>query len=384
MRVITDVSDLSGKCVMVRVDYNVPMEGGKITDDERIVGTLPTIQYLLQRGASVILASHLGRPNGTRFQKKYSMEPVVLALERLLGRGVRLAPNDKRKARRLAAELKPEQILMLENLRFNAGEKANDPEFAEYLASLADIVVNDAFGAMHREHASIVGVEKLLPAYAGLLVAKEVSAFKQILELEDGRLTLVLGGSKVSDKIGMIEKLLDKAKTIIIGGAMCFTFLKACGHDVGKSKVELDYLEYAKQLITNANGRGIEVVLPLDVVLEDGSACDGARIPPDGIGLDIGEQSCWDFMDAIRRSTHVFWNGPMGMFERPPFDIGSRAVASAMAISHSAFTVVGGGDSAAAVKQFGMAQLMTHVSTGGGAALKLLERGTLPGLEVLE
>jgi phosphoglycerate kinase len=311
------------------------------------------------------------------------MEPVKLVLERLLGMSVTLAPLDRKKAYRAAKALKPGEVLMLENLRFDPGEKSNSQEFIDYLASLADLVVNEAFGAMHRKHASIDGVARKLPSYAGFLVAKEVEAFQRLLNPNLRNLTLVLGGAKVADKIPMIEQLLDKTRTILVGGAMCYTFLAAQGYSVGKCLVDTENLEYVRGLIRKADARGIRIVLPTDIRLTNGTVCDVSAIPSDGEGLDIGERTYWSFMREIEYSDIVFWNGTMGVSEIPMFELGTMAVAYAIALNRDAFTVVGGGDTAAAVKRLGIIYLIDHVSTGGGASLKLIEKGTLVGLEAL-
>jgi phosphoglycerate kinase len=383
LRVITDVEDLQDKTVLVRTDYNVPVNGQReVTDDARVAGTLRTLNYLLQHGAKVVIASHFGRPRETReFQEEFSLGPVRLVLERLLGRPVILAPLDRREACIAVKALRSGEVLMLENLRFDPGEKSNDPDFVDYLASLVDLVVDEAFGAMHRKHASIVGVEECLPSYAGFLVESEVAAFQKLLDPMLRGLTLVLGGAKVDDKIGMIERLLDRTQTLIIGGAMFNAFLAAQGHEIGK-QIDRVSVDYARQLTAKTSDR-LNLVLPNDVTLSNGRSCRVKDIPAHGEAWDIGKESRRRFAHIIGDSSCIFWNGPMGMFERPPFDLGTRAIAYSMALNRDAFTMVGGGDSAAAVRQFGVEHLITHVSTGGGASLEFIERGTLPGLEVL-
>ncbi len=382
--------DVRGKRVLVRVDFNVPLAEGAVTDDTRVRAALPTLRYLIDRHARVIVVSHLGRPKGEP-DPAFSLRPVRRVLARLLGRNVHfveatVGPDVTEAVERMVDG----EILMLENVRFNPGEKANDPEFAKELASLADIYVDDAFGAVHRAHASTVGVTHFLPAYAGMLLAREVETLTSMLAEPTRPFVAILGGSKVSDKFGVIDRLLDHVDTLVIGGGMCFTLLVAMGVEVGRSLVEDDWIEPAKQMIEKASARGVDLLLPVDFVVADAIAEDAdtkivgrEEIPADLMGLDIGPTTVELYKDAIARARTIFWNGPMGVFELKPFETGTREVAVAVARNARAISVVGGGDSVAALKKFDAEERVTFVSTGGGASMKLLEGSKLPGLEAL-
>jgi phosphoglycerate kinase len=383
--------DVSGKKVLLRCDFNVPRDKqtNAITDDKRIVASLPTIRYLLSHGAAVIACSHLGRPKG-EWKSELSLAPVAQRLSQLLGQEVEMAkdvvgPDAQAKA----AALQSGQVLLLENLRYHPEEEKNDPAFAKALADLAQVYVSDAFGTVHRAHASTAGVAAYLPAVAGLLVQKELDVMGGALADPKRPFVAVLGGSKVSDKIGVINHLLELADTLIIGGGMAYTFLKAQGHGIGASLCEEDKVEYAADMLKKAKERGVQFLLPVDHVAAASFAADAAPVPvdatsiPDGLmGLDIGPRSAQLFADALQSAGTVVWNGPMGVFEFPAFAKGTQAVAKAMADS-GAITIVGGGDSAAAVEQLGYADQMTHISTGGGASLEFLEGLELPGVACL-
>ncbi len=384
---IRDV-ELNGKRVLMRVDFNVPMENGHITDDTRIQAALPTIKYALEQGAKVILMSHLGRPNGEN-NPKYSLEPVAKKLGDLLEKEVVFCRETiGENAEKLSESLKTGDVVLLENTRFFPGEKKNDPEFAKSLAKLGDIHVNDAFGTAHRAHASNVGVAKLLPSVAGLLMEKEIEMLSKVTYSPEKPYVVVLGGSKVSDKIGVIENLLNKADKLLVGGAMMFTFLKAQGHEVGSSKFEEDKLDLAKEILEKVGKSGIKLILPVDAVcakeLKAGVETrifDTAEGIPDGwMGLDIGPKTVELFQSELSGSKTVVWNGPMGVFEIDDFAIGTKAIAKTLANMKDALTVIGGGDSAAAVKKFGLEDEVSHVSTGGGASLEFLEGKELPGI----
>ena len=382
--------DVRGKRVLVRVDFNVPIDGESVVDDTRVRAAMPTLRYLVDHGARVIIASHLGRPNGAP-DLKYSLKPVRRTLQRLLGRNVYFAPETVGQETTESVErLIDGEVLMLENLRFNPGEKANDPEFAKQLASLADIYVDDAFGAAHRAHASTEGVTHYLPAYAGLLLAREVETLTDMLADPARPFVAILGGSKVSDKFGVIDRLIDCVDVLLIGGGMAFTFLVAQGIEVGSSIVETDWVEPAKAMLAKAEEKGCDLVLPVDFVAADAFAEDAEtrivgreEIPSDMMGLDIGPASDESFKHEISRAKTIFWNGPMGVFEMKPFENGTRAVAEAISRNNRAVSVVGGGDSVAALKKFNLEDRVTFVSTGGGASMKLLEGSTLPGVDAL-
>lgn len=388
-KTVKDV-DVRGKRVLVRVDFNVPLAEGAVADDTRVRAALPTLRYLVDHGARVIIVSHLGRPDGAP-DPRYSLRPVRRVLQRLLGRNVVFVDDVVGpEAREAVSRMVDGEVLMLENVRFHPGEKANDDEFARQLASLADLYVNDAFGAAHRAHASTAGVARYLPAVAGLLLAREVETLTSMLADPERPFVAVLGGSKVSDKFGVIGRLLDVVDTLVIGGGMCFTLLAAKGVSVGRSILEPDWVEPARSVLARAQERGVEMLLPVDFVVAESPAEDvetrvvgREEIPPDLMGLDIGPATIELFKDAISRARTVFWNGPMGVFELTPFEAGTRAVAAAIARNHRATTVVGGGDSVAALKKFDFEGRVTFVSTGGGASMKLLEGATLPGVEAL-
>ncbi|MBS5133830.1 MAG: phosphoglycerate kinase [Oscillospiraceae bacterium] len=408
--------DVKGKKVLLRCDFNVPQDKttGAITDDKRIVAALPTIRYLLEEGAAVIACSHLGKPNATfdSFVKKQtekgkdpatlteeawkkslaklSLAPVAKRLSELLGREVIMAsdvvgPDAQAKA----AALQPGQILLLENTRFEKGETKNDPALAKAMASMAEVYVSDAFGAVHRAHASTAGVADYLPAVSGFLIQKELEIIGGALANPKRPLVAILGGSKVSSKIGVINNLLEIADTIIIGGGMTYTFLKAQGGSVGKSLLEADWLDYCNDMMKKAKDKGVKLLLPEDTVCaKEFSAeaepitVDSMNIPDDCMGMDIGPKAIAAYSEAVKDAGTVIWNGPMGVFEFPAFAAGTKAVAEALSKS-SAITIIGGGDSAAAVQQLGYADKMTHISTGGGASLEFMEGKELPGVACL-
>ena len=386
-----EAADVHGKRVLVRVDFNVPVKEGVVTDDTRIRAALPTTSYLLEHGAKVILMSHRGRPSGTGYEEEFSIKPAAERLAQLVDAPVSVASDvagDDAHAK--AEKLQEGEILVLENLRFDPREKKNDPAFCEELASLADVYVNDAFGTAHRAHASTTGVAHLLPAYAGYLLAGEVSTLSGMLADPKRPFVAILGGSKVSDKVGVIDALIDKADTIIIGGGMCFTFLLAKGYEVGTSLKEEDWVERARAMMDKAQAAGCELLLPVDVVAADKFAedantvtCAADAIPADMMGLDIGPETEKLYADAIAKGATVFWNGPMGVFEMKAFEHGTLAVCEAVAANEAAATIIGGGDSVAAVNKFDMADRMTFISTGGGASMELVEGKALPGVEAL-
>lgn len=382
--------DVKGKRVLVRVDFNVPMDSEKnITDDTRIKAALPTIQYLLDNNAKVILVSHLGRPKG-KFNMEYSMKPVAKRLSELLGKQVIVADDvigEDAKAK--ANALKDGEVLLLENVRFHAEEEKNDPDFSKELASLADVFVNDAFGTAHRAHASTTGVASYLPAVSGFLIEKELNFMGGALENPERPFVAILGGAKVSDKIGVITNLLDKVDSLLIGGGMAYTFIKAEGYEIGKSLLEEDKLELAKNLIEKAKQKGVKLLLPVDTVvsaeLKSGvpyEVVDIDKMPNDKIGVDIGPKTIEEFSKVIKDAKTVVWNGPMGVFEIREFAKGTEAIAKAMS-ECSGTTIIGGGDSAAAVEQLGYADKVSHISTGGGASLEFLEGKVLPGIAAL-
>ncbi|MBI5837217.1 MAG: phosphoglycerate kinase [Candidatus Eisenbacteria bacterium] len=386
--------DVKGRRVLVRVDFNVPLDGARVTDDTRLVASLPTIRYLIEKGARVILMSHLGRPKGAP-NPKYGMAPVAARLGELLRMPVKLAPDCVGDATRaLALALADGQVLLLENLRFHAEEEANDAAFATRLAELGEVYVNDAFGSAHRAHASTEAVAKLLPqAASGFLMQKELDYLGRALAEPKRPFVAVLGGSKISGKIDVIENLMGKVDSLLVGGAMMFTFYKARGMETGRSLVEADRVEMAAKILAAAKSRGVDLVLPTDVLVgssaekSDGSekAVAADQIPAEGVGLDIGPDSAQEYARRIQGARTVVWNGPMGVFEVPEFSHGTLAVAQAMAeaTAKGATTVVGGGDSAAAVNQLGLEARMSHVSTGGGASLEFLEGKALPGVAAL-
>jgi phosphoglycerate kinase len=381
--------DAAGTRVLLRADLNAPLDGGAVADDLRLQAALPTLRLLLDGGARVVLASHLGRPDG-EVDPAYSMAPVGRRLGELLGREVPVArdvigPD----ARERVDGLGDGDVVLLENLRFDPGEKANDDGFADALAAMVDAYVDDAFGAAHRAHASISGVPARVPGYAGLLLERELEVLGGLLEEPARPYVAVLGGAKVSDKLTVLENLLDRVDDLAVGGAMCFTFLRAEGHDVGASRVEADQVDTVRDLMARARRAGVRVHLPTDVVVApdfDEHATPTTvpvdAIPDDQMGLDVGPDTVAEYADAIRAAGAVFWNGPMGVFEWEAFAAGTRGVAEAMA-GTEAFTVVGGGDSAAAIRRFGLDDAVDHVSTGGGASLELLEGRALPGVVAL-
>ena len=387
-----DSLDAAGKKVLVRVDFNVPVKDGVVTDDTRIRAALPTIEKLVADGARVILMSHLGRPSGTGYEEAFSLRPAALRLSELLGKPVVFASDTVGEdAQAKAAALRDGDVLLLENLRFDKREKKNDPAFCEQLAALADVYVNDAFGTAHRAHASTAGVAALLPAYAGYLMTREVSTLSGMLDEPKRPFVAILGGSKVSDKIKVIDALIDKCDTLIIGGGMCFTFLRAQGLSVGTSLKEEDWVERAGEMLAKAKERGVELLLPVDVVVADRFAEDADHvtvmadsIPNDMMGLDIGAGTAAMYAEAISKAKTVFWNGPMGVFEMDAFAAGTKAVAEAVAANKEGDTIIGGGDSVAAVNKFDLADQMTFISTGGGASMELVQGEKLPGVEALK
>ncbi len=392
---IEDV-EVAGKRVLVRCDFNVPLKDGKITSDKRIVEALPTIKYLMDKGAKVILCSHMGKPKGA-VVPKYTLAPVAARLTELLGTTVELAadtigPDAKAKA----AALKEGQAVLLENTRFDPREEKNDPEFAKELASMADIFVNDAFGAAHRAHASTAGVAQHggLPAVCGYLIQKEIGVMGKALSDPARPFVAILGGAKVADKLNVIANLLTKADTLIIGGGMAYTFLKAKGYEIGTSLFDETKVDYCRDMLAKAEEKGVKLLLPIDTVVAKSfpdpidaeievKTVDSDKIPADMMGLDIGEKTRVLFADAAKAAKTVVWNGPMGVFENPTLAKGTISVAQALADSE-AITIVGGGDSAAACEQLGFASKITHISTGGGASLEFLEGLELPGIACLE
>ena len=383
-------ADLKGKRVLIRVDFNVPLKDGAVTDNTRIKAALPTIKYILDNGASLVVMTHLGRPKGEK-NEKYSLAPVAAEFSKLLGKDVKLASDvigDE--VKKEVEALKPGDVLLLENVRFYKEEEGNDPEFAKTLASYGDIYCNDAFGTAHRAHASTEGVSHYLPSYAGFLIEKEVKFMAPLLENPEKPFVAIIGGSKVSSKITVLESLVRTCDTIVIGGGMAYTFLKVQGHTIGKSLVEDDYLETASSFLKKAEEKGVKVILPVDHVAaaefdENASpvAVDSVDIPADLMGMDIGPKTTALIVEAVKGAKSVVWNGPMGVFEFASFAKGTEEVAKALAAS-DATTVVGGGDSVAAINKFGLADKISHVSTGGGASLEFLEGKELPGIKALE
>jgi phosphoglycerate kinase len=389
-RTVRDLEVAGGDAVLARVDFNVPLEAGRVSDDARIRAALPTIELLLDRQARLILCSHLGRPKGR--DPETSLAPASSRLGELIDAPVHQAPEVVGpEVRRGVDRLDPGSVLVLENTRWERGETENDPALSKELASLADSYVNDAFGSAHRAHASTVGVaERLRPAVAGLLLEREVTTLRSIVEAPKRPLVVVLGGAKVTDKIALIERFLDNADALLIGGAMCFSFFRAQGIATGDSLVEEEGVRLARDALAKAEGARCGLLLPVDLVLGESFAADterreqdGVEVPDGWMGLDVGPRTCAAYGEEIARASTIFWNGPMGAFELPSFAAGTRAVAEAVARA-SGVSVVGGGDSGAALVEFGLADRIDHLSTGGGASLALLEGKQLPGLEVLD
>ena len=388
---INTVEDLAvaGKKVLVRCDFNVPLSDGKITSDKRIVASLPTIKYLIKNDAKVILCSHLGRPKG-EFKPEFSLAPVAARLSELLGQEVKMAKDVVgESAQSLAASLKDGEVMLLENVRFHKEETKNDPEFSKKLASLADLYVNDAFGSAHRAHSSTTGVADYLPSACGYLIQKEIEFMGNALANPKRPLVAILGGAKVSDKIGVITNLLDKCDTIIIGGGMAYTVMKALGDEIGTSLLEADRVDEAKAMMETAKAKGVKFIIPVDNKVgreydpnTEAMVISSDNIPEGWMGLDIGPKTQALFADAIKGSGTVIWNGPMGVSEWENFAAGTIAVAKAVAES-GAISIIGGGDSAAAVQKLGFADKMSHISTGGGASLEFLEGKELPGIAAL-
>ncbi len=382
--------DLKGKKVLVRCDFNVPMdENQNITNNARIVGAIPTIKYLLENECKIILCSHLGRPKG-EFKPEFSLEPVAKELSKLLGQEVIMSKDVIGNDTKTKAEnLKPGEILLLENVRFHKEETENDLEFAKELASLAEVYVNDAFGTTHRAHSSTAGVANFLPAVSGFLIEKELKYLGNAVSNPERPFVAILGGSKVSDKIGVINNLLDKVDTLIIGGGMAYTFLKAQGYEIGNSICELDKLDLAKELMEKAEQKGVKFMLPVDTKVgkefkqdTESKTVKSSEIPEGWEGLDIGEETIKLYSEELEKAKTVVWNGPLGVFEFDQFAVGTNAIAKKLA-EIDATTIIGGGDSAAAVAKAGLGDKMTHISTGGGASLEFLEGKELPGIECL-
>ncbi|MDI6874607.1 phosphoglycerate kinase [Candidatus Solincola sp.] len=389
-KTVRDV-EVAGKRVLVRVDFNVPLtESGEIEDDTRIRAALPTLRYLLDKGASLVIMSHLGRPKG-QVVDKLRLDPVAKRLGELLGAPVRkLDQVVGPEVEEVCSALRPGEAVLLENLRFHPGETANDPEFAAALARLGDLYVNDAFGAAHRAHASVVGVAERLPAVAGLLMEKELRALGGLVQNPGRPFVAVLGGSKISDKLKVLSRLRELVDTLILGGGMCFTIMKWKGLEIGKSLCEEDFLDQVGELVEGGPAGGAEILLPRDLVVADdfrpdaeSRVVDAEHIPPGWMGLDIGPRTCEAYASRIGQAATVFWNGPMGVFEWERFQEGTRRVAEAIA-SSGAVTVAGGGDTIAAIRKFGLEDRFTHISTGGGASMEFLEGKVLPGVEVLQ
>lgn len=381
--------EVKGQRVFVRVDFNVPMANGVITDDTRIRAAIPTIEYLVEQGAKVILASHLGRPKG-EVKEEMRLTAVGVRLAELIGKPVtKLDESIGKGVEKAVTNMQDGDILLLENVRFHAGEEKNDPALAEAFSKLADVYVNDAFGAAHRAHASTEGIAKHVPAVSGFLMQKELDVLGKALSNPERPFTAIIGGAKVKDKIGVIESLLEKVDHLIIGGGLSFTFIKAQGYDIGKSLLEEDKIELAKSFIDKAKARGVQLHMPIDAVVAnefskeaETKIVDVDAIPADWMGLDIGPKTAANYAEVIQNSKLIIWNGPMGVFEMDKFANGTKTVAEAMA-NTAGYTVIGGGDSAAAVEKFDVAEKMDHISTGGGASLELMEGKELPGIVAL-
>lgn len=389
-KTIRDI-DLKGKKVFVRCDFNVPLdENGNITDNRRIVAALPTIKYLLDQNCKIILASHLGRPKG-EVNPKFSLKPVATELSKLLGKEVKLAEDVVGpSAKELTSNLKEGEIVLLENVRFDAREEKNDESLSKEFATMAEVFVNDAFGTAHRAHSSTAGVAEFLPAVSGFLIEKELEFLGSALENPKRPFVAILGGAKVSDKLGVIEALLEKVDKLIIGGGMAYTFFKSMGYSVGKSICELDKLDLAQGLINKAKERNVKLVLPIDNVIAkeiapdaENKVIDSDNIPDDWEGLDIGPKTVELFKEELKDAKTIVWNGPVGFSEYEIFANGTRSIAQALAKKEDAVTIIGGGDSAAAIEKMGLSDKMTHISTGGGASLEFLEGKKLPGIECL-
>ncbi len=381
-------ADVAGKTVFVRVDFNVPIADGVITDDTRIRAALPTISWLIERNARVVLASHLGRPGG-KANDELRMAPVAARLAELLERPVTaMASITGSDVTDAVDAMNDGDVILLENLRFDPGEEANDPDFARELADLADIYVNDAFGTSHRAHASTEGIANHIPAYLGFLMQREVEALSRLLEAPEHPFIAIIGGAKVSDKIGILDHLIERVDTLLIGGGMANTFLHAQGHEVGTSLMEEDQVDTARRILEHATERGVEVMLPLDVVVAEdvdagrGTTVSISEVPAGSAIFDIGSETRRAFFRAILEAKTVFWNGPLGVAEKPTFAVGTRRVAEAVAMADG-YTVIGGGDSIAALEQIGLADQIDHVSTGGGASLEFVEGRTLPGIAMV-
>ena len=382
--------DVKGKRVFCRVDFNVPMQEGKITDETRIRAAIPTIQYLIDQGAKVILASHFGRPKG-KVVEEMRLTPVGVRLSELLGKNVQKADEAYGDSVKSIIETMNEgDVLLLENVRFYPGEEKNDSELAKSFAELADVYVNDAFGAAHRAHASTEGIAHHLPAVSGLLMEKELDVLGKALSNPERPFTAIIGGAKVKDKIGVIENLLEKVDNLIIGGGLAYTFIKAQGHEIGKSLLEADKIDLANSFIEKAKEKGVNFYMPVDAIVADDFSGDAnikevaiEEIPADWEALDIGPKTREIYRDVIQKSKLVIWNGPMGVFEIDAFAGGTKAVAEALAEAEGTYSVIGGGDSAAAVEKFNLAEKMSHISTGGGASLEFMEGKELPGVVAL-
>lgn len=383
--------DVKGKRVFCRVDFNVPMSDGEITDDTRIRAALPTINYLVDQGAKVILASHLGRPKG-QVNEEMRLTKVAERLSELLNKEVQKSDEYAGEAvKTMVANLKEGDILVLENVRFDKGEEKNNEELARQFADLADIFVNDAFGAAHRAHASTEGIGRFIPAVSGLLMEKELEVLGKALSTPERPFTAIIGGAKVKDKIGVIENLLDKVDHLIIGGGLAYTFIKAQGYEIGQSLLEEDKIDLAKSFIEKAKAKGVQFHMPVDAVVSKEFSKDAPtrivpidQIPADEMALDIGPKTAEKYAEIIKNSKLVIWNGPMGVFEWDAFANGTKAVAQSLADAKDTYSVIGGGDSAAAVEKFGLADKMSHISTGGGASLEFMEGKVLPGVAILQ